>query len=167
MKLVIYPAVDDARLENIESTAGLMSVVNVDDAASAVREITDADAFFGKLTPEMLAAATQGCSLPVGLLQAYLDNHGDDFQLMVQKMRGWLEITALQAAQKQLPNWQVLQTTLHTLRAALPCTSPIHQGTLEWLATLQGLDLPNLMATVKRKNFGISIALHRGRFYPQ
>src|SRR5262245_65052451 len=34
-----------------------MAVVNAGDDAEALREITDADAFFGKLTPAMLAAA--------------------------------------------------------------------------------------------------------------
>ena len=110
------------------------------------------------------AAATQGCTtLPVGLLQAYLDNHGVDFQSMVQQMREWLEITAPQAAQEQFPNWQSLQTILHKLRAALPCTSPMHQSTLDWLAMLQSLDMPNLMATVKREE----MSLNQHRFQRQ
>ena len=108
----------------------------------------------------LVAAATQGCTLPVGLLQAYLDNHGADFQHMVQQMRGWLEITALQASQEQVPNWQLLQTILHKLGAALPCTSSIHQGTVDWMSTLQSLDMANLMATVKQEE----MVLNRHRF---
>ena len=67
MKLVIHPAVDDARLEKIRTAAAPMSVVNVDDAPTAVREIVDADAFFGKLTPELLAAACQATCHPLTL----------------------------------------------------------------------------------------------------
>ncbi len=59
MKLVIYPAVDDERLANIEASAGGMDVVNVIDEESAVREVAGADAFFGRLTAPMLAAATK------------------------------------------------------------------------------------------------------------
>ena len=59
MKLVVHPPVEDARLERIQQAAGSMTVVNASDEQSAVREIVDADAFFGKLTPPMLAAAKQ------------------------------------------------------------------------------------------------------------
>src|SRR5215813_13154984 len=57
MKLVIHPVVEAARLAKIREAAGPMAVVNPADEAAAVREIADADAFFGKLTPPMLAAA--------------------------------------------------------------------------------------------------------------
>jgi phosphoglycerate dehydrogenase-like enzyme len=57
MKLVIHPPVEAARLTKIREAAGAMAVVNAADEAAAVREIADADAFFGKLTPAMLAAA--------------------------------------------------------------------------------------------------------------
>jgi phosphoglycerate dehydrogenase-like enzyme len=56
-KLLIYPPVDDHRLDRIRQAAGPMAVVNADDAEQALREIRDADAFFGKLTPPLLAAA--------------------------------------------------------------------------------------------------------------
>ncbi len=59
MKLVIYPAVDAQRLRKIRDAAGAMAVVNLDDQAAVVDEVKDADAFFGKLTPAMLAAAEQ------------------------------------------------------------------------------------------------------------
>src|SRR5215831_14397741 len=57
MKLVIHPPVEAARLAKIREAAGSMAVANAADEAAAVREIADADAFFGKLTPPMLAAA--------------------------------------------------------------------------------------------------------------
>ena len=59
MKLVIHPPVDPARLEKIQSAAGRMIVVNAADEAQALAEIADADAFVGKMTPALLAAATQ------------------------------------------------------------------------------------------------------------
>src|SRR5438067_7524272 len=57
MKLVIHPPVEPERLEKITAAAGDMAVVNAADEAQAVREVADADAFFGKITPPMLAAA--------------------------------------------------------------------------------------------------------------
>lgn len=57
VKLVIHPPVEPDRLERIRATAGSMAVVNAADEAEAVRAIADADAFFGKVTPPMLAAA--------------------------------------------------------------------------------------------------------------
>jgi phosphoglycerate dehydrogenase-like enzyme len=59
MKLVIYPAVESERLLRIEAAAGHMTVANIADEAIAVEAIADADAFFGKLTPAMLAASTK------------------------------------------------------------------------------------------------------------
>ena len=59
MKLVIHPPVDPARLEKIRSASGRMTVVNAADEAEALAEIADADAFVGKMTPGLLAAANQ------------------------------------------------------------------------------------------------------------
>ena len=57
MKLVIYPPVEAARLARITEAAGDMAVVNAPDEAEARAQIADADAFFGKITPPLLAAA--------------------------------------------------------------------------------------------------------------
>jgi phosphoglycerate dehydrogenase-like enzyme len=57
MKLVISPPVEAQRLEKIVQAAGDMSVVNAESEQAAVREIADADALFGKITPPMLSAA--------------------------------------------------------------------------------------------------------------
>jgi phosphoglycerate dehydrogenase-like enzyme len=57
MKLVIHPPVEAARLEKITTAARPMRVVNAADEAEAVAALSDADAFFGKITPPMLAAA--------------------------------------------------------------------------------------------------------------
>ena len=57
MKLVIHPPVDPERLAKVRAAAGDMTVVNAANDAEALRAIADADAFFGKLTPPLLAAA--------------------------------------------------------------------------------------------------------------
>jgi phosphoglycerate dehydrogenase-like enzyme len=57
MKLLIHPPVEAARLEKIRAAAGDLAVVNAADEAEALREVPEADAFFGKLTPPLLAAA--------------------------------------------------------------------------------------------------------------
>ncbi|MBI5760672.1 MAG: D-2-hydroxyacid dehydrogenase [Planctomycetales bacterium] len=59
MKLVIHPAVEESRLSRIREVAGSMQVINAADPSTALREIADADAFFGKLTPELLSHANQ------------------------------------------------------------------------------------------------------------
>jgi phosphoglycerate dehydrogenase-like enzyme len=57
MKLVIHPSVEAERLARIREAADDMAVVNAADEAEALRAVADADAFFGKLTPPLLAAA--------------------------------------------------------------------------------------------------------------
>ena len=57
MKIVIHPPVDDARLAAIREAAGSVRVVNAPDEGAALAEIPDADAFLGKITPGLLAAA--------------------------------------------------------------------------------------------------------------
>ena len=57
MKLVMFPPVDQNRLEAIRAAAGDMVVVNAADEAEAARAMPDADAFFGKITPALLAVA--------------------------------------------------------------------------------------------------------------
>lgn len=59
-KMVIYPAVDSPRFQRIRDVAQPgMSVVNAQHLDQALQEIADADAFFGKITPPLLAAAKQ------------------------------------------------------------------------------------------------------------
>lgn len=90
MKLVIYPAVDDAREEKIKAAAGPMSVVNLDDVQAAVHEIADADAFFGKLTPEMLAVASRlrWVQSPTASLEHYIFPELVDHPCTLTNMRG-------------------------------------------------------------------------------
>lgn len=57
MSLVIHPAIDDSRLETIRAVAGAYPVVNAATEEEALRSIPEAEAFFGKITPELLARA--------------------------------------------------------------------------------------------------------------
>jgi phosphoglycerate dehydrogenase-like enzyme len=74
MKLLLYPAVDPERLEKIAAAAGGMEVVNAKEETEALREIGDADAFFGKITPALLAASTRlrWVQAPTASLEHYL-----------------------------------------------------------------------------------------------
>lgn len=74
MKLVIYPPIDQERRTQIERAAAPMTVVSPEDAEHAMREIRDADAFFGKITPELLAAARQlrWIQAPTASLEHYI-----------------------------------------------------------------------------------------------
>lgn len=74
MKLLISPAVEQVRWRLIQEAAGAMQVVNASSSAEALREITDADAFFGKLTPELLSRATRlrWVQAPTASLEHYL-----------------------------------------------------------------------------------------------
>jgi phosphoglycerate dehydrogenase-like enzyme len=55
MKLVIHPPIDSHRLSLIQEAANGMAVVNAIDDQEALHEMATADAFFGKLTPALLA----------------------------------------------------------------------------------------------------------------
>src|SRR5262245_43617438 len=59
VKLAIHPPVEPPRLACILEAAAPMTVTNAASPAEALAAMPDADAFFGKLTPEFLAAARQ------------------------------------------------------------------------------------------------------------
>ncbi len=73
MKLVIYPPVEPARLERVRDAANL-EVVNASDEGEALASVPDADAFFGKITPPLLAAAgrLRWVQSPTASLEHYL-----------------------------------------------------------------------------------------------
>lgn len=90
MKLLIYPAIDEQRLAKVEQAAGEMAVVNVADEVSAVREIADADALFGKLSPPMLAAARKlrWVQSPTASLEHYVFPELVEHPCSLTNMRG-------------------------------------------------------------------------------
>jgi phosphoglycerate dehydrogenase-like enzyme len=57
VKLVIHPPVDAERLGKIRAAAGAMDVVNAASEGEAAQALVEAEAFFGKLTPPLLAVA--------------------------------------------------------------------------------------------------------------
>ena len=90
MKLVIHPPIDEARLQKVSEAAGTMRVVNCNSADDARSEITDADAFYGKISPELLAAAEQlrWVQSPTASLEHYLFPELIEHPCELSNMRG-------------------------------------------------------------------------------
>jgi len=90
MKLVIFPPVDAARLARVREAAGPMQVVNAESEDQALAEIADADAFFGKITPPLLAAAQQlrWVQSPTASLEHYLFPELVEHPCLLSNMRG-------------------------------------------------------------------------------
>src|SRR4051812_14142650 len=57
MKIVIHPAVEPGRLDVLRAAAPSAEWINAPDVASAADAMAGADAFLGKITPELLARA--------------------------------------------------------------------------------------------------------------
>ncbi len=90
MKLLIYPAVEDARFLKIREAAGAMSVVNAQSAEEAAREIATADAFFGKINRDLLSRAMQlrWVQAPTASLEHYLFPELIAHPCLLSNMRG-------------------------------------------------------------------------------
>jgi phosphoglycerate dehydrogenase-like enzyme len=74
MKLLVHPAVEDARLQRLVAAAGSMTVINAAEEGEALAHMPDADAYFGRLTPTLLAAAQKlrWVQSPTASLEHYL-----------------------------------------------------------------------------------------------
>ncbi len=90
MKLLIYPPVEPDRLARILEAAGSMAVANAGTEAEATADIADADAFFGKITPPLLAAARrlQWVQAPTASLEHYLFPELIEHPCVLTNMRG-------------------------------------------------------------------------------
>jgi phosphoglycerate dehydrogenase-like enzyme len=90
MKLVIHPPVEAERLSKAAAAAGGMTVVNAAGAAQAQEAIADADAFFGKLTPPLLAAARhlRWVQAPTVSLEHYVFPELVEHPCVLTNMRG-------------------------------------------------------------------------------
>ena len=90
MKLVIHPPVEAERLKKISEAAGQMVVANAQDPHEAKRAIADADAFFGKITPELLAASTmlRWVQSPTASLEHYVFPELINHPCQITNMRG-------------------------------------------------------------------------------
>lgn len=74
MKLVIHPPVEEARLRRLTAEAADTPLINAADESEAQAHMADADAFFGKITPSLLSAATRlrWVQSPTASLEHYL-----------------------------------------------------------------------------------------------
>ncbi len=90
MSLVLSPAVEPARLEAIVRAAGKVDVVNAADAPTALAAMPSTTGFFGKLTPELLAAAKQleWVQTPTVSLEHYMFPELVAHPCVVTNMRG-------------------------------------------------------------------------------
>src|SRR5437870_7867535 len=90
MKLVIHPPLERDRLDRVTAAAGPMVVVNAPDEVHALRHLPDADAFFGKITPRLLAAAPRlrWVQAPTASLEHYLFAELAAHPCVLTNMRG-------------------------------------------------------------------------------
>ena len=90
MPIVLYPPVEPDRLARITEAAGSMRVVNAADEAGAAAAMPDADAFFGKITPPLLAVARRlrWVQAPTASLEHYLFPELTAHACVLTNMRG-------------------------------------------------------------------------------
>ncbi len=90
LKLVVFPALDAARLKRLQTAVPDLSIVNCSTIDEAVAEIATADGFYGKLTPALLRAATQltWVQSPTASLEHYLFPALVEHPCRLSNMRG-------------------------------------------------------------------------------
>lgn len=90
MKLLLYPSVSPDRLTKIAAAAAPMQIVQAKDEGEAVREIGDADALFGYITPAMLRAAKKlrWVQAPTASMEKFLFAELTVSPVVVSNMRG-------------------------------------------------------------------------------
>ncbi|HEX6984251.1 MAG TPA: D-2-hydroxyacid dehydrogenase, partial [Planctomycetaceae bacterium] len=90
MTLVLHPAVEPERLDAIRRAAGSLRVVNAASPEDALAAMPEATGFFGKLTPELLAAAPKlrWVQSPTAGLERYLFPALVEHPCVLTNMRG-------------------------------------------------------------------------------
>ena len=90
MKMILFPSVDQDRHTKIRDAAQPMSIVNVPGLEQCLHEIELADAFFGKITPELLQRAKQlrWVQSPTASLEHYLFPELVEHPCLLSNMRG-------------------------------------------------------------------------------
>jgi phosphoglycerate dehydrogenase-like enzyme len=90
MSLVLFPALDERRLAAVKQAAVPLEVVNCHAADDARRAMPGATAFFGKITPDLLAAAPRLCWVqsPTASLEHYLFPELIAHPCLLSNMRG-------------------------------------------------------------------------------
>lgn len=88
--LLIFPAVDPPRLDRLRAAAPSLTFVNAAAHDAALGAMPAASAFFGKLTPELLAAAAQlqWVQCPTASLEHYLFPALIEHPCTLSNMRG-------------------------------------------------------------------------------
>lgn len=88
--LVIHPPIDDVRLMQLRAVAGSLQIVNAATFDEALAAMPKADAFFGKLTPPLLAAARQlkWVQSPTASLEHYVFDALIEHPCTLTNMRG-------------------------------------------------------------------------------
>ena len=89
-RLLIFPAIDDERLTRLRSVAGNLEIVNADTPEEALQQIPESDAFFGKMTPDLLKRADQlqWVQSPTASLEHYLFPALIEHPCRLSNMRG-------------------------------------------------------------------------------
>lgn len=89
-KLLIFPAIDSERLQSIQQISNRLNIFNTSEQTEALQEITDANAFFGKMTPELLNRANnlQWIQTPTASLEHYLFPELIAHPVQMTNMRG-------------------------------------------------------------------------------
>ena len=90
LTLVIHPAMEPERLAALQAAAPTLKLVNAADTATALAVMPAADAFFGKITPELLAASKQlrWVQSPTASLEHYLFEDLVKHPCVLTNMRG-------------------------------------------------------------------------------
>ncbi|MFN0199453.1 MAG: D-2-hydroxyacid dehydrogenase [Planctomycetaceae bacterium] len=90
MKILIYPAIDEPRFSALSGVNASLHIVNAADIAQAEAEIVDADGFFGKISPDLLARAKQlrWIQSPTASLEHYLFPELIAHPCLLSNMRG-------------------------------------------------------------------------------
>lgn len=89
-KLIIAPAIDSDRLQRMRESASTLEFINCRDSSHALEAIRDADGFFGKLTPELLANARRlrWVQSPTASLEHFLFPELIEHSCVLTNMRG-------------------------------------------------------------------------------
>jgi phosphoglycerate dehydrogenase-like enzyme len=90
LKLVVYPPVGNARLDQICAAAAPMAVAMPRSEPGALTEVCDADALFGYLTPAMLRQATKlrWVQAPTASMEKFLFPELVESPVVVTNMQG-------------------------------------------------------------------------------
>src|SRR5262245_63723715 len=90
LKLLIHPAVEAEHLRALRDAAPEMEAVNAHTAEEAREAVAGADAFFGKITPALLAAAgrLRWVQAPTASLEHYLFPALAEHPCVLTNMRG-------------------------------------------------------------------------------